>query len=85
MKKLKVGVIFGGKSFEKEVSLATGRYVYQLLDQECFLGIPLFMDKKGRLWKISDKLVLLLVNQLYSKPAHLVFYIPRGARCGVAI
>lgn len=58
-KKLKVGVIFGGKSFEKEVSLATGRYIYQLLDPGLFFGTPIFMDEKGRLWEVPDKLVLL--------------------------
>lgn len=58
-KKLKVGVIFGGKSAEKEVSLATGRYIYQLLDSKPYSGLPLFMDSKGRIWQIPDKLVLL--------------------------
>lgn len=59
MKKLKVGVVFGGKSFEKEVSLATGRYIYQLLDPTLFSGIPIFVDRKGGLWEIPDKLVIL--------------------------
>lgn len=58
-KKLKVGVIFGGKSAEREVSLATGRYVYQLLDPLLFQGFPLFMDSKGSIWLLPDKLVLL--------------------------
>lgn len=56
--KLKIGVIFGGKSQEKEVSLASGRYVYQLLDQQNFTGIPLFMDSKGGIWHLPDKLVI---------------------------
>ena len=59
MKKLRVGVIFGGKSAEREVSLATGRYVYQLLDPLLFEGFPLFMDPEGKIWLLPDKLVLL--------------------------
>jgi D-alanine-D-alanine ligase len=57
--KLKVGVIFGGKSAEREVSLATGRYVFNLLDSERFEGVPLYMDSKGQVWKIPIKLVLM--------------------------
>jgi len=59
MAKLKAGVIFGGMSAEKEVSLATGRYVYSLLDPAKFEGIPFFMDGKGEIWQIPDKLVIL--------------------------
>lgn len=56
--KKKVGVIFGGLSSENEVSLATGRYVYSLLDTQLFDGIPLYLDKSGKLWQIPDKLVI---------------------------
>lgn len=59
MSKLRIGVIFGGKSGEKEVSLATGRYVYSLLDKEKFIGVPIFMDQNGAIWEIADKLILL--------------------------
>lgn len=55
---LRVGVIFGGRSSEKEVSLATGRYVYSLLDVRRFIGVPLFMDSDGSIWSIPDKLVI---------------------------
>jgi UDP-N-acetylmuramoylalanine--D-glutamate ligase len=43
MAKLKVGVIFGGMSSEREISLATGRYVYSLLDTDRFEGLPRFL------------------------------------------
>ena len=56
--KLKVGVIFGGMSAENEVSLATGRYVYSLLDPQKFQGIPFYLDKNGVLWQVPDKLVI---------------------------
>lgn len=57
--KQKIGVIFGGKSGEREVSLATGRYVYSLLDKEKFTGVPIYMDGKGDIWEIKEKLLLL--------------------------
>lgn len=58
MNKLCIGVLFGGKSSEKEISLATGRYIYQLVDQSLFVPLPIFMDGKGGIWEIPDKLVI---------------------------
>ncbi len=57
-KKIRVGVLFGGKSAEKEVSLATGRYVLNLLDSSKYEGIPLYMSYSGLLWHLPPKLVL---------------------------
>lgn len=57
-KKLKIGVLFGGKSSEKEISLATGRYIYQLLDQKKYEGVAVYMDQHGSIWQIPDKLII---------------------------
>ena len=56
--KLRIGVLFGGLSSECEVSLATGRYVYSLLDPAKFIGVPFYLDKVGQLWQVPDKLVI---------------------------
>ena len=56
--KLRVGVLFGGTSSEKEISLATGRYVLNLIDASKFTSVPIYMDYQGRLWKLPPKLVL---------------------------
>lgn len=56
--KIRVGVLFGGTSSEKEVSLATGRYVLNLIDPRRFVPVPVYMDYHGRLWKLPPKLVL---------------------------
>lgn len=56
--RLKIGVVFGGLSAENEVSLATGRYVYSLLDPLQFEGVPLYLDRNGQLWQVPDKLVI---------------------------
>ena len=57
--KTRVGVIFGGRSSENEVSLATGRYILNLIDSIRFKSIPLYMDQSGKLWIIPPKLVIM--------------------------
>ncbi len=57
-RRLRVGVILGGPSSEKEVSLASGRQVYYNLDRAKYEAVALFMDSHGRLWHISEKLII---------------------------
>ncbi len=57
MKPLRVGIILGGMSSEREVSLNSGRNVYDNLNRELYTGIPIFMDAGGRLWIIPWQLV----------------------------
>ena len=42
--KLRVGVIFGGNSREREISFAGGRTVYDNLNKSLFEAIPVFVD-----------------------------------------
>lgn len=53
MKKLKIGIIFGGNSREREVSFAGGRTVYDNLDKSLFDAVPLFADSFGNLLLIE--------------------------------
>ena len=57
MKQLRVGVILGGMSSEREVSLNSGRNVHDNLDREAYAPVPVFMDGEGRLWVIPWQLV----------------------------
>ena len=57
MDRLKVGVILGGMSSEKEVSLNSGRNVYDNLDRDRYDSIPVFMDDRGELWILPWQLV----------------------------
>ncbi|MDI9570146.1 MAG: D-alanine--D-alanine ligase [Pseudomonadota bacterium] len=57
MEKLRVGIILGGMSSEREVSLNSGRNVHDNLDPEFFQGVPLFMDASGGIWEIPWQLV----------------------------
>jgi D-alanine-D-alanine ligase len=45
--KIKIGIVFGGNSREREVSFAGGRTVYDNLDKTLFEPIPLFVDSFG--------------------------------------
>ena len=42
--KLKIGIVFGGRSKEREISFAGGRTVYDNLNKSLFEAIPLFID-----------------------------------------
>ena len=57
MNQLRVGIIFGGLSSEREVSLNSGRNVYDNLDKETYTGVPVFMDGMGKLWIIPWQLI----------------------------
>jgi len=78
MKKLRVGIILGGMSSEREVSLNSGRNVYDNLDSEFYEGIPLFMNGEGRLWIITWQLIsqntTVDISERLEKEAHRVFY-----------
>lgn len=49
MSKLKVGIIFGGRSVEHEVSLVSAKSVIRNTDTEIYDIYPIFIDKNG-LW-----------------------------------
>jgi len=57
MKKLRVGIILGGMSSESEVSLNSGRNVYDNMDRERYEPVPVFMDNGGRLWVLPWQLI----------------------------
>ena len=45
--KIKIGVLFGGSSKEREISFAGGRTVYDNLNKSVFEPVPLFIDSFG--------------------------------------
>jgi D-alanine-D-alanine ligase len=54
MKKLRVGVIYGGRSGEHEVSLASAAAVFQNLDPERYEAVPIRIEKDGR-WALPSR------------------------------
>jgi D-alanine-D-alanine ligase len=55
VKKLRVGIIYGGRSGEHEVSIASAAAVVQNLDKQQYEAIPIRIEKDGR-WLIADRL-----------------------------
>jgi len=58
MSVMRVGVILGGISGEREASLASGRQVCVHLSPQKYAVIPLFMDLEGGIWHIPHKLLI---------------------------
>ena len=54
MKRLRVGVIYGGRSSEHEVSVASAASVINNLDRTRYEPIPLLIEKDGR-WTLPDE------------------------------
>src|SRR3989344_5476791 len=52
-KKLKIGVLFGGKSAEHEVSLQSAKNVIEMLDKKKYDVISIGIDKSGR-WLLNS-------------------------------
>ncbi len=57
-RKLRVGIIMGGLSSEKEVSLESGRNIFTKIDRRTYDPVPIFMDGRGALWEIPLKLLM---------------------------
>src|ERR1041384_5748890 len=54
MKKLRVGVIYGGRSGEHEVSAASAASIFKHLDRSRWEPVPIRIEKDGR-WTLADK------------------------------
>jgi len=53
MKKLRVAILYGGRSGEHEVSLQSAASVINFLDRDRFEIVPVAIDKQGR-WLLND-------------------------------
>jgi len=54
VKKLRVGVIYGGRSGEHEVSVASAASIIKYLDRSRYEPVPIRIEKDGR-WTLADK------------------------------
>jgi D-alanine-D-alanine ligase len=54
VKRLRVGVLYGGRSGEHEVSLASAAAVFAHLDKKRYEAVPIRIEKDGR-WCLADK------------------------------
>ena len=54
MKRLRVGVVYGGRSSEHEVSLASAAAVFANLDPARYDAVPIYIQRDGR-WSLADR------------------------------
>lgn len=66
--RLRVGVLFGGRSAEHEVSIVSAQSVIAALDKKKYEVIPIGISKEGR-WLAGDKVVTLLKSGARIPPA----------------
>lgn len=84
MAKQRVGIVFGGKSAEHEVSLQSAKNIVDAIDKSRFDVVLLGIDKQGQ-WHVNDASQYLLNAD---DPAHIalnpsaisVATVPGGAR-----
>ena len=62
MKKIRVGILFGGRSGEHEVSLLSAASVFKAIDQNKFEVVPIGITKEGR-WVTSADAEQLLAGK----------------------
>ncbi|MGE5361627.1 MAG: D-alanine--D-alanine ligase family protein, partial [Bacteroidales bacterium] len=54
VKRLRIGVIYGGRSGEHEISIASAAAVVANLDRDRYEAVPLYIERDGR-WTIADR------------------------------
>jgi len=73
MAKIRVGVIFGGRSGEHEVSLISARSVMDAMDKEKYEVVPIGITKEGRWIASGDPMKALAAGDVsVSRPAALL-------------
>lgn len=80
--KLRIGVVFGGRSAEHEVSLVSAASVIHALDKEKYEIVPIGITPEGRWLTASDALKLLKEKAKVDRyPEHLI--VPNPQRKGL--
>ncbi|MAF13310.1 MAG: D-alanine--D-alanine ligase A [Parcubacteria group bacterium] len=69
--KIKVGVIFGGKSGEHEVSIVSAQSVMKALDRKKYQVIPIGITKDGK-WITTNPVISLKSGKIKEKGAELI-------------
>ena len=54
---MKVAVVMGGISSEKEISMESGRHIYNNLDRDKYIVTPVFMSQNGKIFIVNENLV----------------------------
>jgi D-alanine-D-alanine ligase len=80
VKKLRIGIIYGGRSGEHEVSIASAASIFKHLDRDRFEPIPIRIEKDGR-WLIADRPpVALAASEVIEQARVQSSHVVRGGR-----
>ena len=69
-KKLRVGVVFGGRSGEHEVSLLSAASILKAIDRKKYEVVPIGISKRGQ-WLMDGEAQRLLAGETGNKPKQL--------------
>ncbi len=70
MSRLRIGVLFGGRSTEHEVSILSAQSIIAAMDAQRFEAVPLYIDKNGR-WLVGGSLKRLVSEDAASEYVYL--------------
>ncbi len=70
MTRLRIGVVFGGRSTEHEVSILSAQSIIAAMDPKRFEAVPLYIDKNGR-WLVGGSLKRLVNADAASEYVYL--------------
>jgi len=70
MSRLRIGVLFGGRSTEHEVSILSAQSIIAAMDPQRFEAVPLYIDKNGR-WLVGGSLKRLVDEDAASTYVYL--------------
>src|SRR5712691_7699342 len=70
MSRLRIGVLFGGRSTEHEVSILSAQSIITAMDPQRFEPVPLYIDKNGR-WLVGASLKRLVSGDAPGKYVYL--------------
>ncbi|HSB75105.1 MAG TPA: hypothetical protein VLC12_05600, partial [Terriglobales bacterium] len=77
MKKIRVGILFGGRSGEHEVSLLSAASVLEAIDKEQYEVVPIGITKEGR-WLTAARAEQLLRNNSIGTGEHEARHLRAG-------
>src|SRR5437773_6517168 len=66
-RKIRVGILFGGRSAEHEVSLQSAKNIIEAIDPSKYEVVPIGIDKKGQ-WHLNEKSRFLLPATEFGLP-----------------
>jgi len=81
---LRLALIFGGRSAEHEISLASARFVSSMLDRDRYDVVPVGITPAGR-WVVPDDFDAATLQGLDATPSHPVHLVSDPTRPGLQL